>query len=101
MYKSYAPFALQAVYPAITGVPWQWNRLLGRLISSGGGGVIHGYRHLAIHTCPSTTIRDSYATLCHSGETFMYLHLPYVAVLHLLTVESQPYAHCGPHLRLP
>ena len=32
------------------------------------GGVIHSYRHFEC-PCPSTTIQDSYLTLCHSGDT--------------------------------
>ena len=65
------------------------------------GGVIHDSRHLAKCPCPSTTIQDSYAILCHSGETFMYLHLPYVTILHHKTTESQRYVHRGLHLQLP
>ena len=31
------------------------------------GGLICGYNHLAKHTCPSTTVKDSYA-MCHTGK---------------------------------
>ena len=45
-------------------------------------GVSHGCRDLPKCPCSSTTICDLYASLCHSGEMSMYLHSPYVAVLH-------------------
>ena len=59
------------------------------------------FRCLARCPCPSTTVRDSYATMCHSGEMSRYLSLPYVDVLHRKTTVSQPYIHRGPHLQLP
>ena len=62
------------------------------------GGVIRGYMRLVKRPCPSTTIRDLYATLCHSDETSMYLHSPYVAVLHQKTTESQLNVQRGLHL---
>ena len=46
------------------------------------GGVAGGYRRLAKCSCPLTSVRDSYATLCHGGQLSMYLHSPYVTVLH-------------------
>ena len=55
---------------------------------------------MANYPCPSTTVRDSYVTLCHIGETSMYLHMPYVAVLHRNMTESQPYIHGEPQLQL-
>ena len=63
--------------------------------------IIRGYRHWA--TCPfaSTTVWGSYATLWYSGVMSIYLHLPYVAMLHWKTTESQPYKHRGLYLQLP
>ena len=64
------PITLPVVCPAVTGVPQQWNCLPGHLVS------------FFETSCPSTTIQDLYATLYHSGETSMYLHSLYTAVLH-------------------
>ena len=85
------------VCPVVTGVPRQWNPLPGHPISfrvvHTTGGVISRCRRLAKCPCPSTTVRDSCATLCHSGETSMYLHSPYVPVLDQKTTKAQPYVH--------
>ena len=83
-----APFTLQAVCPTATGVNRWWNCLPGHPIPTGT--VTCGYRHLAKCPCPATTPRNLYATLCYSGEMSMYLHSPYVTVLHRKTTESQP-----------
>ena len=49
------------------------------------GSVIHGYRHLAKCPCPSTAVRDSYATLCHSGRN---VHVPPLTVSRRITPKD-------------
>ena len=56
--------------------------------------------HLAKHTCPSSTIRDSYGTLCHSGKHAFTSTYHMFAVLHQKKTESQPCVHHEPHLQL-
>ena len=78
----YAPFTLQAVHLAVRNFSGRAASQVApsiRIVHNTGREIC-GYRHLVKQHCPSTTVRGSYATLCHSGEmsdTQTHLMSPY------------------------
>ena len=61
-------------------------------------GIICGNRHWAKHPCPSPTMRGSYVTLWHRGETSICPHSPCVAMLHWKMPKAYRYVHYGLHI---